>query len=122
MWLRRFWYLYAVLVFGSMLLALKYEHRKPKAHQPTPAPRAASHKPALNIRSVVEHGHIVEVVAETEPGSIMMINGQQAAVVFDGNEARHFVGPLPDGVSDITITVQKDDGGVNTQQIMVELH
>lgn len=48
-----------------------------------------------------------------------MINGQPAATIFDPNEFRHFVGPLPAGTSIVTITSQNDRGGVNTQQMAV---
>jgi hypothetical protein len=121
---KRFSYLCMVAISASILFGLKHDYRHSKSHQSTPSisqPLSGSDKPALNIKSVVEHGHIVEIVADTEPGSIMMINGQQAAVVFGGYEARHFVGPLPDGVSNITVTVQKEDGSVNTQQVSVVL-
>src|SRR5262249_8632153 len=117
-------HLWVVIALGSIPFVLKYAHRKPKSQKPSfaiTAPTAGNHQPELNIKSVVQHGHIVEIVADTEAGSIMMINGQQAAVVFGGHEARHFVGPLPPGVSNITVTVQKDDGSFNTQQVVVEL-
>ena len=77
-------------------------------------------KPELDIKSVVQHGHIVEIIAETHPGTTVMINGQKA-VIFDGFNIRHFVGPLPDGVNNITVTAQNEAGGVNTQHVEVVL-
>jgi hypothetical protein len=74
------------------------------------------HTPALDVESIVQHGHIVEIVAST-----VMINGEKAAVVFEGSGLKHFVGPLPDGVTMITITVQNDSGGVNTRELSVVL-
>src|SRR6266404_1292389 len=79
------------------------------------------HTPALDVESIVQHGHIVEIVATTEPGSTVMINGEKAAVVFERSGLKHFVGPLPDGVMMITITVQNDSGGVNTKELSVVL-
>jgi hypothetical protein len=75
--------------------------------------------PTLHVTSIVQHGHIVEIHGTTDPGAIVMINGQPAATIFEPNEFRHFVGPLPVGTSIITITSQNDQGGVNTQQMAV---
>jgi hypothetical protein len=52
----------------------------------------------------------------------VMVNGQQAAVIWGDGEIKHFVGPLPDGVSEIAATVQDDMGGIKTQQISYHCH
>jgi hypothetical protein len=75
--------------------------------------------PELQIGSVVRHGHIVEIKGSTEPGAVVMINGQPAATFFDGSSFRHFVGPLPDGTTIVTITIQNGQGGVTTRQLAV---
>jgi hypothetical protein len=75
--------------------------------------------PTLHVTSIVQHGRIVEIQGNTDPGAIVMINGQPAATIFDGNQFRHFVGPLPGGTSIVSITSQNDHGGVNTQQMAV---
>lgn len=75
--------------------------------------------PMLRVTSIVQHGHIVEIQGTTEPGAVVMINGQPAATLFDGNQFHHFVGPLPPGTSIVSITSQNDHGGVNTQQMAV---
>lgn len=75
--------------------------------------------PILRVTSIVQHGHIVEIQGTTEPGAVVMINGQPAATLFDGNQFRHFVGPLPAGTSIVSVTSQNDHGGVNTQQMAV---
>jgi hypothetical protein len=81
-----------------------------------------SRKPTLNIKRLVQHGHIVEIIGETEPGAMVMVNGERAPVVFDeGYGFKQFVGPLPDGVTNISITVQTMDGRVNTQQLAVAM-
>jgi hypothetical protein len=77
--------------------------------------------PILHITTVVQHGRIVEIEGTTEPGTIVMINGQAAATIFGGNAFRHFVGPLPAGTTMIAVTCQNERGGVNTQQLAVTL-
>jgi hypothetical protein len=63
----------------------------------------------------------VEIQAETEPGTTVMVNGEKAAVIFAGSRIRHFVGPLPDGVTVVSITAQNDEGGVITKTLAVVL-
>lgn len=82
---------------------------------------AAPPVPNIDVTGVVQHGHIVEIKAKTDPGTTVMVNGERAAVIFDGGGIRHFVGPLPDGISYITITAQNKEGGVNTRQLSVVL-
>jgi hypothetical protein len=76
-------------------------------------------EPTLHVTSIVQHGRIVEIQGTTDRGAIVMINGQPAATIFDGNQFRHFVGPLPEGTNIVSITSQNDQGGVNTQQMAV---
>jgi hypothetical protein len=73
--------------------------------------------PALHITSLVEHGDIVEIRGSTDPGAVVMINGQTASTIFGGNEFRHFLGPLPPGTTIITVTSQDERGGVNTARV-----
>lgn len=75
----------------------------------------------LHVTSVVQHGRIVEIKGNTEPGTIVMINGQPAATIFGGNEFRHFLGPLPPGTSIVSITCQNDTGGFHTEQLALTL-
>ena len=77
--------------------------------------------PELHISKVVQHGRIVEIVGDTDPGAVVMINGQSAATIFDHNSFRHFVGPLPSGTTIITVTSQDERGGVNTQRVAVTI-
>jgi hypothetical protein len=74
-------------------------------------------RPALHITSLVQHGDIVEIQGSTDPGAVVMINGETAPTIFGENEFRHFLGPLPFGTTVITVTSQDERGGVNTQQI-----
>ena len=77
--------------------------------------------PDLTIEKIVQHGNIVEIRARVQPGTTVMINGQRAAVLWDGGEIKHFVGPLPDGVNDIAVTAQNDEGGINSQKLSIVL-
>lgn len=77
--------------------------------------------PKLEVDSVTQHGDIVEIKGEVEPGASVMVNGERAAVVFDGSRFKHFVGPLPRGVTVITVTVQDDQGGVETKTLAVDI-
>lgn len=77
--------------------------------------------PDLRIDRIIQHGHIIEIEAKVEPGTTVMVNGQPAAVLWGDGEIKHFVGPLPDGVNQIAISVQNDEGGIATQQLSVSL-
>lgn len=77
--------------------------------------------PALDISGVVQHGHIVEIFGSTDPGAVVMINGDTAAAIFDGSSFRHFVGPLPSGTTILSVTSQNQQGGVKTQKIAVTI-
>jgi hypothetical protein len=77
--------------------------------------------PTLNIDAVVQHGYIVEIKGSTEPGAVVMINGQPVAAIFAGNQFRHFLGPLPKGLAVVSVTCQNEEGGVSTRQMAVNL-
>ena len=89
----------------------------------TPAVQTVVAPPALNLNidTVVQHGDIVEIKSTTEPGTVVMINGQPAAAIFAGNQFRHFLGPLPQGTTVISITSQNEHGGVTTRQIALSI-
>src|SRR5689334_3320690 len=77
--------------------------------------------PHLEIKSVVQHGDIYEIVGSAEPGSSVMINGQYAPLVFENSTFKYFVGPLPNGVTVLTVTVQNEYGGVDTKQVALTM-
>jgi len=79
----------------------------------------ASRAPNLDMNTVVHHGRIIEVEGSTDPGAIVMINGQPAATFFEGNSFKHFIGPVSPGTSIVTITIQNAQGGVTTRQLAV---
>ena len=77
--------------------------------------------PHLDIRSVIQYGHIYEIVGSAEPGSSVMINGQYAPTFFENSTFKYFVGPLPDGVTVLTITAETENGGFNTKQVALTI-
>ena len=117
----------AVALFAAALLAVRAFVRGRSSPADKPPEKVSSiltHSPPipdLTIEKIVQHGHIVEIRARVQPGTTVMINGQRAAVLWDGGEIKHFVGPLPDGVHDIAVTVQNDEGGINSQKLSVVL-
>ena len=86
-----------------------------------PTPTSGPREPTIDVMQVVQHGHIIEIRAKTEAGASVMVNGEKAAVIFDNATIRHFVGPLPDGISEITISAQNEQGGVATKRVSVVL-
>lgn len=78
--------------------------------------KAEPQVPRLEITSVVQHGHIYEVIGSAEAGSSVMINGQDVPTLSD--RFSYFVGPLPDGAI-VTVTAQNRYGGVSTKQLAV---
>ncbi|HEV2697031.1 MAG TPA: hypothetical protein VGU90_03495 [Terriglobales bacterium] len=108
----------------ALAITVHFSHIRQKTLKPindTPSKPSSVRKPLLNVDSVTAHGHILEISAETEPGTTVMVNGERAAVIFNGSRIRHFVGPLPDGINVITITAQDEAGGVNTKQIAITI-
>jgi hypothetical protein len=127
---RRWWLLVGIAVFSLTVglyflkrpLLSQQVHSRPSEtdHSGTPASTTSEPaEPTLHVTSIAQHGRIVEIHGTTDPGAIVMINGQPAATIFAGSEFRHFVGPLPAGTSIVTVTSQNYQGGVNTQQMAV---
>ena len=112
------------LSFGLYLLIRVHGfHSATSGSTKRPTIAASSERtPRLQINSVVQHGHIVEISGSTDPGAIVMINGQTATTIFDDNSFRHFLGPLPSGTTIISVTSQDQQGGVNTQQLAVTIN
>jgi hypothetical protein len=71
---------------------------------------------ALELRPLVQHGHVIEVQGRTEPAARVMVNGQEVPMVGSDGSFHYFTPPLPNGESLITVTAQNAHGGVNTQQ------
>jgi len=71
---------------------------------------------ALELRPLVQHGHVIEVQGRTEPSARVMVNGQEVPLIASDGTFHYFTPPLPNGESLITVTAQNTRGGVNTQQ------
>jgi len=113
--------LLAAILLGTTIHALLKRRYKPAAGRAAILFRGQPHVPSLRIDSVVQHGNIAEITGATDPGVMVMINGQQAAVVFDRNEFHHFVGPLPKGTTILSVTCQNEEGGTVTQKVAVTI-
>lgn len=111
--------LLAAVLFGTSIHAWLKRRYKPATVGATIPFRRQPHVPSLHIDSVVQHGDIAEIKGTTDPGVMVMINGQQAAVVFDRNQFHHFVGPLPQGTTILSVTCQNEEGGTITQKLAV---
>jgi hypothetical protein len=114
-----------VLAAGFVFIILESNRHRSMPPSPSSKPEWAANNalevPHLDITSVVQHGDIYEIVGSAEPGSSVMINGKYAPVVFENSMFKYFIGPLPNGVTVLTITVQNEYGGVNTKQVALTL-
>jgi hypothetical protein len=70
----------------------------------------------LELKTFVQHGHVIEVRGRTEPSARVMVNGEEVPVIFEDGSFQYFTHPLPEGESLITVTAQNSHGGVRTQQ------
>lgn len=75
---------------------------------------------ALELGTLIQHGHVIEVRGRTEPGARVMVNGQEAVTDADGT-FHHFTNALPTGDNVITVTAQDSKGGVSTKQQTVTI-
>lgn len=82
-----------------------------------PAEQMEARDPSLDVKSVVQHGDIYEIVGAAEPGSTVMINGRYAPTFFEDSTFKYFIGPLPNGVTVVTITAQNESGGFSTRKV-----
>jgi len=71
---------------------------------------------ALDLKDFAQHGRVIEVLGNTEPGARVMVNGQEVPVVGADGSFHYFTPPLPQGENVITVTAQNAKGGVNTKQ------
>jgi hypothetical protein len=72
----------------------------------------------LEIEGTQLHGNSVEIIGRTEPGSVLLINGQQVNIGADGR-FRYFTPPLPKGSQEIVISGQNRRGGASTKRFNV---
>lgn len=65
-----------------MNLGRKIVTRHPQARGSKPHTPPLPH---LSVQQIIQHGDIIEVQAEVEPGATVMINGEKAVVIWDGS-------------------------------------
>jgi hypothetical protein len=110
----------AVLAVGFIFAVTPRRHGKVPPFGPNKPEWATQTGPKalhLDITSVIQYGDIYEIVGSAEAGSSVMINGRYAPLFFENSTFKYFVGPLPDGVTVLTITAQNENGGVATKQV-----
>ncbi len=68
----------------------------------------------LSVEPFRQHGRVLEVRGETEPGARVMVNGQEVPDVSPMGKFTFFTPQMSSGQNTITITAQNAKGGVNT--------
>jgi hypothetical protein len=68
----------------------------------------------LEVSEPTRHGHVLEVVGKTEPGSSVIINNEQVFSIQPDGTFRAFTAPLPSGSNQIAITAQDHKGNTKT--------
>jgi hypothetical protein len=68
----------------------------------------------LVIEDLRQHGRVIEIRGETEPGARVMVNGQEVPDLSPMGKFTFFTQSLSTGQNTITITAQNAKGGVNT--------
>ncbi|MCI0354342.1 MAG: FecR domain-containing protein, partial [Acidobacteria bacterium] len=68
----------------------------------------------LVIEDLRQHGRVIEIRGETEPGARVMVNGQEVPDLSPVGKFTFFTSQMSSGQNTITITAQNAKGGVNT--------
>lgn len=68
----------------------------------------------LVIEDLRQHGRVIEIRGETEPGARVMVNGQEVPDLSPMGKFTFFTPQMSSGQNTITITAQNTKGGVNT--------
>jgi len=68
----------------------------------------------LVIEDLRQHGRVIEIRGETEPGARVMVNGQEVPDLSPVGKFTFFTPQMSSGQNTITITAQNAKGGVNT--------
>lgn len=106
----------AVLPVVLLVVSRRHDNRRhPESNSRLRPAQTEPTVPRLEVKSVIQHGHIYEIVGAAEPGSAVMINGRFAPTFFEDSTFKYFVGPLPDGMTVPTITARSQDGGFSEE-------
>jgi hypothetical protein len=110
-----------VLAVGSLVwLRHHAAPASPRVAAPKPRQTGPPRVPTLEVVEHVLRGHVIEIEGRSDSNATVMINGEQAALVFPNSSFKHFV-LVPEGSSIVTITAMNDAGGVNTQRVEVQV-
>ncbi len=83
----------------------------------TLAEQAAAEQLLLEVDSIIQHGRVIEIVGQTDPGASVTINAEPVAYVGPDGRFKHFTSPLPHaGAHTITIVAQNRRGEVVTRK------
>jgi len=73
----------------------------------------------LEVDDTQLQGNVVEVIGRTEPGAILIINGEQVADIQPDGRFRYFTQPMQKGSHTIAITGQNRRGDTATKRVDV---
>ena len=73
----------------------------------------------LEVDDTQLEGNVVEVIGRTEPGAILIINGEQVADIQPDGRFRYFTQPMQKGSHTIAITGQNRRGDTATKRVDV---
>lgn len=73
----------------------------------------------LEIESTQLHGRMAEIIGRTEPGAVLIVNGQTVPNIARDGTFRHFTEPLEPGEHTFVIIGQNRRGGTARQQVSV---
>jgi hypothetical protein len=82
----------------------------------TLAARGKTEEMLLEIEATQLHGNSVEVIGRTEPGAVLLINGQPVTSIGADGSFRYFTPPLARGTHTIVVVGQNRRGGTATQR------
>jgi len=75
------------------------------------AERAKGQEMFLELEKPIIHGTVVEINGRTEPGAVLIINGQPVPKIEADGKFKYFTPPMARGAQRITVTGQNRRGG-----------
>jgi hypothetical protein len=73
----------------------------------------------LEVNSTVLHGSVVELIGRTEPGAVLLVNGDTVAGIRPDGRFNYFTQPLPRGSHVLAITGQNRRGSATTRRVPI---
>lgn len=100
--------------------AKKGQSQPSEVHKFTLAERAKGQTMLLEIDEPIVHGTVVEINGRTEPGAVLIINGQPVTKIEADGKFKHFTQSMSRGTQTIRISGQNRRGGtVQTEKNIV---